>query len=203
MAVQNPTYVDLDEQKRYMWDTLTSEYTDEIQPGDIAVTGTGVNADAADTSHLTAAGVAGGGFGGWTGIAKVGELFYAQGQDRRSVNITYRGHIDGYTTAVGNSSAGMELTAIIQTSNNNWINEKTIRKTHTDRFGGASYDEPWDTSIDITLYPNTWYRVWVKLRAYIDVQGLGECGSDFGPQDGDDFGESVHVYSIDLLPHSE
>jgi len=136
-----------------------------------------------------------GGAGAW---AWVGKSFYVWGSGSQKATIWMEGHLLGLTSAVlGSAYSKVSLVLYDRTADVRYT--AVIYEKLADGAGWFTVDKDFGYGISgVSLQGGHMYTVYLEVRTSAAIYGMGEAGSDFGPQDLDYAGEGVWWYFVTI-----
>lgn len=197
MTRYQPDTVYLDSDEDCYWSEMTNGFTDESYYQPIGMNGgVGYNLD---PSRIEASAWGFSGWGGWTGVAEMARFFSTVGSGPRGVEIEFSSWLFGGLSVFGSSTSAMKVEAVVWNVNTDAEVSRTFIEIERGRVGNIILDQLIEKTIQTQLYPSTSYGLITRLQADIDIVGVGNATSDWGPQDGDDSGEDVSNMTYELI----
>lgn len=130
-----------------------------------------------------------GGAGGAGAWAWIGKTFTVSGSGSRAANIRMTGYLYGLTSAFQTGgSASSEVYLVVKDTTTGTTYNTLVYSASKSALGYDLVDKSFNNGIGINLQAGHSYIAYLSVAGSASVTGVGEAGSDFGPQDGDDEG---------------
>ncbi|WNY27620.1 hypothetical protein [Methanolapillus ohkumae] len=160
----------------------------------IMFNGSDYNLSSRQAREVAMSGPAGaGGCGAWSWV---GKSFYVNGTGSKAANIRMSGQLYGLTTAFGGGSSNtlVELVVLDQTTGTSY--STTIYQQSGGAVSWSEVNRSFNNGVTVNLQGGHQYIAYLKISGSAATYGAGEAGSDFGPWDMDNNGESVKYSNI-------
>lgn len=161
-------------------------YADTTSAGVIGLIGGDASYSLGVSDQAMASAVTYGGWGSWTGVAKVGKQFSVVGSSAKEVNFNYIGYVNGLLSAAGSASCSVDIRFRLENLDTGEGYDIEILSDSEATYGWDWKDFKVNETADIILRPGYSYLAFMRLQSSVNATVLGEAGSDFGPADGDD-----------------
>lgn len=137
-----------------------------------------------------------GGYGGAGAWCWVGKSFHVYGSGSQTANVMMPGHLWGLTTAFAGGSSNSNVDLVVKDVTTGTEYTTNVYSQSAGGVGWFEVDKDFNSGVTVNLQAGHDYVVYLEVQTSASVYGVGEAGSDFGPQDGDYSGEGAWYFSV-------